>query len=323
MTARILIADPIAKSGVAALEKEAEVVVAKGLTAEALLAEVSKADALIVRSETQVTRPVLEAGKQLKAVGRAGVGIDNIDVAAATELGVLVLNVPNANTLAAAELAMGLMLALVRRIPAADATMRAGTWEKSRFTGTELYGKTLGVIGFGRIGRAVADRAKAFGMQILAYDPYVPAEHLAAVQAERCDLDQLLARADIVTLHAQKTKETHGLLDAANLAKMKPGSFLVNVARGGQVDEEALYDALERGHLAGAALDVFAKEPVLGHRLAQLPQVILTPHIGASTKEAQERNGRDVAIGILQALRGQRPEGAVNQPADWPRKQQA
>ncbi|BDG61883.1 phosphoglycerate dehydrogenase [Caldinitratiruptor microaerophilus] len=311
---RILVADPIAEAGIRILQEQADVDVRRVTPAE-LLEIASEYDAIITRSETKITADVLARATRLKVVGRAGVGVDNIDVAAATERGVVVVNVPGANTFSTAEHTWALILALVRNVPQAMASLKAGEWDRRRFTGVELHGKTLGVIGFGRIGYEVAARGRAFGMRVLAYDPYANparAEHLGVLLV---DLPVLLAESDIVTIHAAKTPETARLIQARELAMMKKGARIVNCARGGMVDEMALYEALRSGHLAGAALDVFSTEPLTEHPLFTLPNVVVTPHLAASTVEAQEANGVQIARQVLRVLAGELVPEAVNLPA--------
>jgi D-3-phosphoglycerate dehydrogenase len=280
---KILVSDPLAEAGVAILRRGAEVDVRTGLAPDELRRILPGYAALIVRSETKVTAEVLAAGPALRVVTRAGVGTDNIDVPAATERGIVVLNTPGPNTIAAAEHTLALTLALLRHVPRADASLRAGRWERKAFVGRELARKTLGVLGLGRIGREVALRARAFGMELLVYDPYVGPAAAEAVGARAVGLDDLLARADIVTLHLPLLPETAGLLGARELARMKRGAYLVNCARGGLVDEAALAEALASGALAGAALDVFEREPPTGSPLLGLPNVVVTPHLAASS----------------------------------------
>nr|PZN72526.1 MAG: phosphoglycerate dehydrogenase [Bacillota bacterium] len=312
---KILVTETISETGIRLLQAEHEVDVRK-VTYEELLEIIPEYDALITRSETKVTAEVLARGARLKVVGRAGVGVDNIDVAAATERGVVVVNVPGANTYSTAEHAFGLLIAVARNIPQAHhALTREGRWDRQAFVGTELHGKTLGIIGLGRIGSEVAVRAKAFGMRVLAYDPYVPlsrAEHLGVTLVPT--LRELLPEVDFLTIHAAKTPETSRLIGAAELALMKPTARIVNCARGGMVDEEALYRALKEGRLAGAALDVFAAEPCTDSPLFRLPNVVVTPHLSASTAEAQDANGRYIAQYVLRALRGELVPEAVNLP---------
>jgi D-3-phosphoglycerate dehydrogenase len=310
--ARVLVAEPLAEAGIELLASRHEVDARGSVTPEELLAAVADADALVVRSATRVTAAVLAAGKRLKVVGRAGIGLDNVDVAAATRLGVMVVNAPQSNVISAAEHTIALILAQARNIPQADSALRAGRWDRSRFQGTELYGKTLGIVGLGRIGTLVAHRMLAFGMRLLAYDPYVGAERAAQMDVELVGLDDLLSRADVVTVHLPRTPETLGLIGAAELARMKPGARLVNAARGGIVDEQALAKAVEGGHLGGAALDVFAEEPATSSPLFALDDVVVTPHLGASTAEAQDKAGVTIAEQVMLALDGEFVPNAVN-----------
>lgn len=311
---RILVADPLNPIGIAQLEEKARV---HQLTPEErprlseLLADF---DALIVRSATTVTAELLAAGKHLKVVGRAGIGVDNVDVAAATERGILVVNAPTANVLSATEHTFALLLALARRVPQADASMKTGTWDRKSFVGVELQTKTLGVIGFGRIGQRVAARARAFDMNVLAYDPFLDEAVARREEAEPSTLDDLLRRADIITLHTPLTEQTRGLLGTEKLALMKPTALLVNCGRGGVVDEAALLEALQQDRLAGAALDVYEQEPPASFELMQHPKVVATPHIGAQTREAQERIATDTAAMVLAALEGSLNITAVNLP---------
>jgi len=311
---RILIADQLDPSGLEMLRKDgAEVHQLAKEERERLPEILADFDALVVRSATKVTADLLRAGKKLKVVGRAGIGVDNVDVAAATELGILVVNAPTANLTSATEHTFALLLSLARRIPLADASTKAGGWDR-KITGVELQGKTLGVVGFGRIGQKVADRARGFEMEIVAFDPFLDAAAARKMQVELLSLDDLLARADVVTLHTPFTPETRNLINRERLARMKPGALLVNCARGGIVDEEALLEALESGHLGGAALDVFAEEPPADLRLVQHPKVVATPHLGAQTHEAQERISRETAEMVLAALAGSMAVAAVNLP---------
>lgn len=308
----MLIADKLAESTVAALGDQVEVRWVDGPNRAELLAAVPEADALLVRSATTVDAEVLAAGTRLKIVARAGVGLDNVDVPAATERGVLVVNAPTSNIHSAAEHAVALLLATARQIPAADATLREHTWKRSKFSGTEIFGKTVGVVGLGRIGQLVAQRLAAFGTNVVAYDPYVSAARAAQLGIELLDLDTLLTRADFISVHLPKTPETAGLIGKEALAKMKPGVIIVNAARGGLIDENALADAITSGHVRGAAFDVFAKEPCTDSPLFELPQVVVTPHLGASTAEAQDRAGTDVAASVKLALAGEFVPDAVN-----------
>jgi D-3-phosphoglycerate dehydrogenase len=301
---KILLTDGLEENGKAILRSKAEVVDQSGISAEDLLNVVGDYDALIVRGRTKVTAAVFDAGKKLKVVGRAGVGVDNIDLAAAKAHGVTVVNSPLATTVAVAELTLSLMLSLVREIPRADASMKAGKWLKKEFEGRELYGKTLGVIGFGRIGSAVAARAKAFEMKILAYDPLVPAEEIAKRGGEQVSFDELLAQSDVITMHMPLTADSRNLLNAEAFNKMKDGVYIVCAARGGVIDEDALLEALNNGKVSGAALDVFATEPPGPTALVAHPRVIDTPHVGAQTVEAQARAANDIAEEVLNALEG-------------------
>ena len=301
---KILVTDGLEESGQAILRASAQVEEANGISADELLQKVGDYDALIVRGRTKVTPAVFAAAKSLKVVGRAGVGVDNIDLAAAREHGVTVVNSPLATTVAVAELTFGMMLSLVREIPRADATMNAGKWIKKELEGSELFGKTLGVIGFGRIGSSVAQRAAAFGMKIVGYDPIIKPDDVKARGGEPVSLDQLLERADVITLHIPLTNETRNMLNAGTFAKMKHGVLIVCAARGGVIDEEALLAALNSGQVAGAALDVFTAEPPGLTALVDNPKVIGTPHIGAQTVESQGRAAVDISGEILAALRG-------------------
>lgn len=303
---RILICDPIHDDGVALLRRHAEVDIRPGLTRAQLEQAVADADALIVRSATRVPASVITSGRRLRVIGRAGAGLDSIDVAAARIQGVEVVNCPDANTVAVAEHTMALMLTLARRLIAADQSMKAGRWEKSRLMGTGLMGKTLGIIGFGRIGRQVSKYAQAFGMRVIVNQPRLTPELALEWGVEQADLPILLAAADFVTLHVPLRAETNGLLGARDLALMKPTAYLINTARGGVVDEAALLAALNGGRLAGAALDVFMQEPAMDSALATHPLVIATPHIAASTEDAQRSAAVSVAEQILAILRPQR-----------------
>ncbi|MEE6168681.1 MULTISPECIES: phosphoglycerate dehydrogenase [Mycobacteriaceae] len=308
----VLIADKLAESTVAALGDQVEVRWVDGPDREKLLAAVPEADALLVRSATTVDAEVLAAAPKLKIVARAGVGLDNVDVDAATARGVLVVNAPTSNIHSAAEHALALLLSAARQIPAADATLRDHTWKRSSFSGTEIFGKTVGVVGLGRIGQLVAQRLAAFGAHIVAYDPYVSQARAAQLGIELLPLDELLGRADFISVHLPKTKETAGLIGKENLAKTKPGVIIVNAARGGLIDEQALADAITSGHVRAAGLDVFATEPCTDSPLFELPQVVVTPHLGASTEEAQDRAGTDVAASVKLALAGEFVPDAVN-----------
>ena len=308
----VLIADKLAQSTVAALGDQVEVRWVDGPDREKLLAAVPEADALLVRSATTVDAEVLAAASKLKIVARAGVGLDNVDVDAATERGVLVVNAPTSNIHSAAEHALALLLAAAREIPAADASLREHAWKRSSFNGTEIFGKTVGVVGLGRIGQLVAQRLTAFGTHLVAYDPYVSPARAAQLGIELLPLDELLGRADFISVHLPKTPETAGLIGKEALAKTKPGVIIVNAARGGLVDEAALAEAVSSGHVRAAGIDVFAKEPCIDSPLFELPQVVVTPHLGASTSEAQDRAGTDVAESVKLALAGEFVPDAVN-----------
>ncbi|HJW22193.1 MAG TPA: hydroxyacid dehydrogenase [Candidatus Limnocylindrales bacterium] len=307
---RILVAERIAREGLDRLAARHEVDERLGLDAAALRAAIEPYDALVVRSQVQVDAALLEAGRNLRVVGRAGTGLDNVDAAAAARLGIAVVNAPGGNAVAAAELTLGLLLAVARHIPAADASTRGGEWTRARFAGTELRGKVLGIVGLGRIGLAVADRAAGFGMRLLGTDPYVAAEVAERHGIEVTDLSGLVARADVVTFHVPLTAETAGLLDRSAIAGLKPGAIVLNVARGGVVDEAALAEALRDGRLGGAGIDVYEHEPPAGSPLLEAPNVVLTPHIAASTAEAQVAVGIEVADRVLEVLDGL-PAGAL------------
>jgi D-3-phosphoglycerate dehydrogenase / 2-oxoglutarate reductase len=311
--ARVLVTEKIAERGLELLAERGHAVdVREGLRPEQLVEAVAGAHALVVRSATQVTAEVLAAGTELVVVGRAGVGLDNVDVDAATERGVMVVNAPTSNILSVAEQAMGLLLAQARNIPQAHAALVAGRWERSRWEGVELYGKVLGVVGLGRAGSFVAQRAAAFGMRILGYDPYVSADRARALGVELRSLEEVFAESDFVTVHVPKTAETTGLVGRELLSKAKPGIRIVNTSRGGIVDEDALNDALRAGTVAGAALDVFATEPPGSSPLFELEHVVVTPHLGASTEEAQDKAGVTIAEQVLLALEGDFVPFAVN-----------
>lgn len=310
---KVLVAEKIAQSGIDRLKREFDVDVITGLSPEELVATIPPYDALIVRSATKATREVIEAGVNLKIIGRAGVGVDNVDVAAATERGILVCNAPTSNVVSAAEHTIALLLAQARNIPQANASMHACKWERSKFTGTEVLDKTLGVVGLGRIGTLVAERAKGLGMKVVAYDPYITEERAVQLGVEyAASLDELLPRADFITVHLPKTKETIGMFGPAEFAKMKDGVRLVNTARGGIYQEAALIDALKSGKVASAAIDVFEVEPCTESPLFAFEQVIVTPHLGASTEEAQDRAGEQIAEYVAAGLRGEIVPTAVN-----------
>ncbi len=297
---KVLICDPTSSKAIEAMRAMGvEVVVRDTITVDELAEVIADYDAIVVRSRTKVRKPLIDkAVPGLKAIIRGGVGLDNIDVEYARSKGIQVFNTPRASSNAVAELVTGLMFALARHIPRADASMKAGKWEKKKLKGTELAGKTLGIIGYGRIGRTLAEKARALGMKFVAYDPYVEGEEIIP-------LDDLLAQADYVSLHIPHTPETHHLIDAEKIAKMKEGAYLINAARGGVVDEAALLEALESGHLAGAAMDVYSEEPPKSETLRaliEMPSFVATPHIGAATKEAQARIGDEIVSIVKEHL---------------------
>ncbi len=310
-----MVADGLDPQGLQRLQAEADVAVFAGLDESALIAALAGADAVIVRSKSHLTARVLEQAPRLRVAARAGVGVDNIDVEAATRRGILVLNTPEASTTSTAEHTLAMLLALARRIPHAHASIARGHWAREAFVGAELYGKTLGIVGLGKIGIEVARRAQAFGMQVRAHDPYVSEDRAARLGVDLVSFDDLLATSDVLTLHVPLTARTRHLLGAHQIRRMKAGALLVNCARGGLVDEEALRAALDDGHLAGAALDVFEQEPPAGSPLLEHPRVVLTPHLGASTHEAQRSVAVEVAEQVLAALDGHPVRGAVNAPA--------
>ena len=311
--ARVLVTEVIAESGLNALREAGhEVDVQLGLSPEQLLATIPGAHALIIRSATQVDAATLEAGKDLIVVGRAGIGLDNVDVTRATELGVMVVNAPHSNILSAAEQTMALLLSQARNVPQAHSALKAGKWERTKWEGVELHGKTLGVVGLGKIGALVAQRALAFGMRLVAYDPFISDDRARAMGVELMTLDELFAQSDFITVHLPKNKETTNLIDAAALKKCKAGVRIINVARGGIVNEADLAAAIASGHVQGAALDVFEKEPCTESPLFELPSVVVAPHLGASTVEAQDKAGITIAEQVQLALAGDFVPFAVN-----------
>lgn len=312
----ILISDKLGAAGLERLDQadDASYDHRPGITQEELLEVIGDYDALIVRSGTNVDADILSAAEKLRVVGRAGIGVDNIDIREATMRGVVVMNTPDANSIATAEQTMALMLALSRHTAQAHASLLAGEWRRSDFVGTELHGKTLGIVGFGRIGRLVAQRAQAFGMEVLAYDPYVSEEIGRQLGILLVDLDDLLAQADIITLHTAATPETEKIIDARALAQMKPSVRLINAARGKLIDEAALAEALQQGAVAGAAVDVYSVEPPQDNPLIGLPGVLHTPHLGASTREAQRLVATEIVDQVLCALRGEDYPNALNMP---------
>ncbi len=308
----VVLAEELSPATVAALGPDFEIVQVDGTDRPALLAAVAGADALLVRSATQVDAEVFGAARRLRVVARAGVGLDNVDVRAATQAGVMVVNAPTSNIVSAAEHAIALVLAAARRVPQAHASLKGGSWQRSAFVGVELFEKTLGVVGLGRIGVLVAQRLAAFGMSVVAFDPYVGATRAAQLGVRLVSLEELLAAADVITVHLPRTPETVGLLGADALARVKPGVIVVNAARGGIVDEAALHAAVKEGRVGAAGLDVFAVEPSTDSPLLELDSVVVTPHLGASTAEAQERAGVSVARSVRLALAGELVPDAVN-----------
>ncbi len=314
---KVLVTDRLAEEGLSILEdaEQLEVVNSPGLSPGDLLEAIRDAHGLVIRSGTKVTAEVIEAAAELRIIGRAGIGVDNVDVAAATERGIVVVNTPEGNNITTGEHALALLVSLARHIPQATASMKAGQWDKSRFQGLELYHRTLGVLGLGNIGRVVASRAQGLGMQVLAYDPFIPPEVANKLDIEIASLEEVFRRSDALTVHVPRTKDTTGLLDAAAFARMKPGVLIVNAARGGIVDETALFDALESGQVGGAALDVFEQEPPpADHPLIGHDRVICTPHLGASTGQAQ----LNVAIAVAEQVRDYLKDGVVRNAVNVP-----
>jgi len=314
MKMQILVADPIAEEGLEILRNYAQVDIKLKLKPEELKAIIGNYDALIVRSETQVPAEIIEAGRGLKVIGRAGAGVDNIDVAAATKKGIVVVNAPTANTVSAAEHTIALMLALSRNIPKANSQLKSGRWQKRELVGIELRNKTLGIIGLGNVGSEVAKRAQAFEMCVIAHDPFVSTNYARKLKVDLVPLEQLLEQSDFITLHVPLTATTKGLIGAEELAKVKPTARIINCARGGLVDEEALVKAIEDGKIAGAAFDVFSVEPVTNSSRFKSDKIVVTPHLGASTIEAQANVAKDIAEQVLTVLQGGRPRYAVNIP---------
>ena len=320
---RILVAEPLAADGVELLARAHQVDVRTGLPRAELLAALAEYDAVIVRSQVRMDGEAIAAGRRLQVIARAGTGVDNVDVDAATRAGVVVVNAPTGNTIAAAEHTVAMLLALARRIPAADASVRRGEWERARFIGAELRGKTLGIIGLGKIGLAVAERARGLEMEVIGYDPFVTADRASTLGVRVVELPQLLESSDAVSVHVPLTGATRDLIGEAELARMRPGAFVLNVARGGIVDEAALARALVDGRLGGAALDVFVSEPLRGSPLLDAPNTVLTPHLGASTEEAQLRVAIEAAEQVLEVLAGRPARYAVNAPLLTPETEKA
>src|SRR5947208_5720179 len=314
----VMICDPISPKGIEYFKQQAGLkvtVLEKRLAEAELIPLVRETEAMVVRSETKVSRGVIEAAPKLRVVGRAGVGVDNVDVEAATQRGIVVMNTPSGNTISTAELTFSMLMALARKIPQAHGSMKTGEWNRKEFQGVELYNKTLGVLGMGRIGSEVARRAIAFGMRVLACDPYLSLSRAKALQVELVELDEIYARSDFVTVHMPMTDETRGMINAAAFAMMKKGVRVLNCARGGIINEKDLCDAIQSGQVAGAALDVYETEPLPKEfPLRDLPQVIMTPHLGASTEEAQENVGIEVAEAITDYLLHGAVRNAVNLP---------
>lgn len=312
---KILVADPLAEDGLERLRRAGDVTVVSKLPEAELIERIGDFDALVVRSETRVSAPVLEAGRRLRVVGRAGVGVDNIDVPAATRKGIIVVNAPRGNIIAAAEHTIALLFAIARWVPQADASMHRGEWTRAKFIGTEIRGKTLGVVGLGNVGSEVAKRAHGLEMDVVAYDPVVSEERAELFNVELLTLNELLERADFVTVHVPLVEANRDLIGASELALMRKTARLINTARGGIVNEAALYDALKSGEIAAAAMDVFTSEPPGELPLLALPNFVATPHIGASTVEAQVSVAFDVAEEVAAVLSGDLPRFAVNAPA--------
>ena len=311
---KVLITDPVSEEGIEILRKEAQVDINCGLKPEEIIAIIGDYEALMVRSQTKVTAAIIEAGKKLQVIARAGVGIDNVDVEAATRCGVVVVNAPTGNTVSAAEHTIALLLSSARNIPQANAVLKNGVWKRNEFMGTELRGKTLGIIGLGNVGSEVAKRAQGFEMKLLGRDPLVSMEYAKKLQVELVALKQLLKESDFITLHLPLTPQTRNIIGAKELALCKPSARIINCARGGLIDEEALVKAIKDGKLAGAAIDVFEKEPVTESILFGVDNIIVTPHLGASTTEAQVLAARDVAEQITDVFRGQPARSAINVP---------
>ncbi len=312
---KVLVLDNVSEKAVMILrENGIQADVSPTLPKEELLEKIADYEGVIVRSQTKVTTEVIAAAKKLKVIGRAGVGVDNVDIQAATNRGIVVLNAPDGNTISTAEHTIGMIMALARRIPQAHTSLKEGRWERKNFTGVEVNGKVLGVIGMGRIGTEVAKRMMAMNMTILAFDPFLTKERATKLGVRLVTLDELLTEADFITVHTPLTKETRGILNAETLRQAKPGVRIINCARGGIVEEDALAGAIEAGHVAGAALDVFVDEPPTNRRLIDLPQVIVTPHLGASTAEAQVNVAVDVAHEVSKVLQGEAFKNAVNMP---------
>ncbi|WP_125610761.1 phosphoglycerate dehydrogenase [Specibacter cremeus] len=308
----VLLAEELSPATIEALGPDFEIRQIDGSDRSALLPAIADVDAILIRSATQVDAEAIAAAKNLKVIARAGVGLDNVDIKAATRAGVMVVNAPTSNIVSAAELTIGHILSLARHIPAASTALKGGEWKRSKYSGTELLEKKLGIIGLGRIGALITERAKAFGMEVLAYDPYVTSARAAQLGVQLLSLDELLAQSDFITIHMPKTPETVGMIGADAFAKMKETAYIINVARGGLIDEDALHTALVEGQIAGAGIDVYVKEPATDVDFLKLDNVIGTPHLGASTAEAQEKAGVSVAKSVRLALAGELVPDAVN-----------
>ncbi len=317
---RVLVSDPLSKKGLEILEqtKSLRVDLKPGLAPEELKKIIPEYDAIIIRSETKLKADIIEAGSRLRVIGRAGIGLDNVDLPAATKKGIVVMNTPQENAIAAAEHTIALMLSISRKVPQANASLKAGKWEKKRFMGVELYQKTLGLIGIGVIGTIVADRARGLKMKVIGYDPYLSPEVAEKKGVELVSFDELLSRSDFISVHTPLTEETRNLIDQNAISKMKKGVILVNCARGGIINEKDLYEAIRSGKVAGAALDVFEKEPAVGNPLLELEEVIGTPHLGASTEEAQENVAIAISQQVVDYLLHGEARNTVNMPAVSP-----
>lgn len=316
---KILVCDPVSPKGIALLKQRPEfevTVLEKRLSEQELMPLVADKVALVVRSETKITKAVIDAAKELKVVGRAGVGVDNVDVEYATQKGIVVMNTPGGNTISTAELTFSMLLSLARNIPQANASMKAGEWNRKAFAGIEVFGKTLGILGLGRIGSEVAKRAQAFGMKVLGYDPYISMTRAKSLQIELAELDEIYEKADFITVHMPLTDETRGMINAEAIAKMKKGVRIINCARGGIVNENDLIEGIKSGKVAGAALDVYEVEPLpKDSPLRSIPQIIMTPHLGASTEEAQDNVGIEISECIIDYLLNGVIRNAVNMPS--------
>ena len=309
---KVLVSDPVSEEGIDMLRPHAQVDIKTGLTTEELISIIGDYDALVVRSQTKVTAKVIEAGKKLQVIGRAGVGVDNINVDQATQRGIVVVNAPKANTISAAEHTIALMLCLARHIPQAYAVLKSGVWRRADFMGIEVSNKILGIIGLGKVGSEVARRAQGLEMKVIANDPFISADYARERQVELVPLEQLLKEADFITLHVSLTPQTKGLIGAKELAMVKPTVRIINCARGGVIDEDALAKAVKEGRVAGAAIDVFSTEPATESALFDIDNIIVTPHLGASTTEAQAIAAKDVAEQIIDVFNGRPAKNSVN-----------